>query len=75
MELHNQANQFLLTEREKEVLTLLAKGYSASLIAKELNISETTVVSHREHIKEKIGAKNTPELINLAWEKGILGSI
>ena len=75
MELHNQANQFLLTEREKEVLTLLAKGYSASLIAKELNISVTTVVSHREHIKEKIGAKNTPELINLAWEKGILGSI
>ncbi|HKJ82342.1 MAG TPA: LuxR C-terminal-related transcriptional regulator, partial [Ignavibacteriaceae bacterium] len=67
-----QSNKFLLSERETEVLELLANGNSAKLIASKLRISITTVISHCECMKKKLGAKNSPELINKAWKLGLL---
>lgn len=72
MEPHNQSNQSPVSEREKEVLLLLAKGYSTKMIAEKLYISITTVKSHREHLKKKLSAKNTPELISIAWNLDLL---
>ncbi|MGQ1785064.1 MULTISPECIES: LuxR C-terminal-related transcriptional regulator [unclassified Saccharicrinis] len=55
-----------ITSREKQVLRLIASGDSAKVIGRKLNICENTVVSHRKHLKEKLNAKNTAELIKIA---------
>jgi DNA-binding NarL/FixJ family response regulator len=47
-----------LTEREKEVLALLASGYSNKDVAEKLFISIHTVISHRKNLVEKIGIKS-----------------
>lgn len=61
-----------LTEREREVLTLLAKGYSSKEIAREFNLSIKTVGNHRTRILEKLGAANTPEAIGMAYQLGLI---
>jgi len=60
----------LFTSREKEVLTLLMKGKSSKDIAGEFGISHETVNTHRRKMLAKTGARNTPELIHLAVQKG-----
>lgn len=61
-----------LTEREIEVLVLVADGRLNKEIADELNISIKTVIAHREHIKEKLGIHSTACLIKYAIEKGLI---
>jgi DNA-binding CsgD family transcriptional regulator len=53
----------MITRRESEVLTMLGQGLSVKEIAQELFISENTVVTHKRNLKEKFGARNTPDLI------------
>lgn len=53
----------LLSEREKEVARLLCKGLSSQEIAKTLFISKHTADTHRRRILEKLGIKNTGELL------------
>jgi len=60
-----------LTEREMEVLTLLAEGCVKKEIADRLCISSTTVVTHVSHIYEKLNATNAPSAINKAYRMGI----
>jgi DNA-binding CsgD family transcriptional regulator len=55
-----------ITRREMDVLNLLAKGLCAKEIADNLFISETTVITHKKHLKEKFHAKNSVELISKA---------
>ena len=55
-----------LTDRELQVFRLIGRGRSPSGIADELHISVKTVESHREHIKDKLGAKNARELLQRA---------
>lgn len=55
-----------LTDRELEVFRLVGRGMSPREIAGELLISVKTVESHREHIKQKLGADNARELLQLA---------
>ncbi|MCB0636492.1 MAG: helix-turn-helix transcriptional regulator [Lewinella sp.] len=55
-----------ISEREKEVLVLIADGYSTGEIAQELFISATTVVTHRKKLLAKFNARNTAELIKKA---------
>jgi two-component system response regulator NreC len=61
-----------LSEREKEVLSWLAKGYANKDIAQQLFISVKTVETHKSHLMEKLGLKTRPELIKYALQKGLL---
>ena len=57
------ATAYLLTAREKEVLQLVAKGFSSKQIAHELSISKHTVESHRKNLLQKLKANNVADLI------------
>ncbi|MDD9266762.1 response regulator [Paenibacillus sp. GCM10023248] len=61
-----------LSEREKEVLALIAKGFSNKEIADQLIISVKTVESHKSNVMEKLGLKTRPELVKFAVKKGLL---
>jgi DNA-binding NarL/FixJ family response regulator len=56
----------VLTRREKEVLVLIADGFTNKEVAEKLFISTTTVDSHRTSLLSKFGVKNTATLIRLA---------
>ena len=61
-----------LTQRETEILSLIARGYSGSEIAKNICISEHTVKSHRRNIIAKMRVRNTKELISKAIEMAVI---
>ncbi|MBI5649937.1 MAG: response regulator transcription factor [Chloroflexi bacterium] len=61
-----------LTDREREILQLIAEGHATKKIAALLNVSGRTVQNHRAHIMEKLGMHNRSELIRYALEKGII---
>lgn len=61
-----------LSEREIEVLCLLAAGLSNSQIADQLVVSVSTVKSHVHHISSKLGAANRTEAVSLARQFGLL---
>lgn len=61
-----------LTDREKEVLKLIAKEYSTKQIAEELFISSNTVETHRKNIMSKINAKNMAGLVKYALQTGLI---
>lgn len=60
------------SKREKEVLDLLAKGYSTREISEKLFITEKTVESHRKNLVVKAEVKNTNELIAYASARGFI---
>jgi DNA-binding NarL/FixJ family response regulator len=60
------------SKREKEVLELLAKGFSSRAISKQLFITEKTVESHRKNLVRKAKVKNTNELIAYASMRGMI---
>jgi len=62
----------LLTEREREILQLVAEGRTNKEVAGLLNVSITTVETHRTHILQKLGLHSVPELILYAVRKGII---
>ena len=62
----------LLTERELEVLSLLAQGMPNKEIASKLVISERTAKFHVSSIMSKLGATNRTEAVSLAAQKGII---
>jgi two-component system, NarL family, response regulator NreC len=71
---HDGSNTYnLLSDREKEVLTLIAKGYSNKEIAEQLVISVKTVETHKGNLMEKLQMKTRPELVEYAVKKGLLG--
>jgi two-component system, NarL family, response regulator NreC len=61
-----------LSAREREVLQLIAEGRVSKDIANILGISETTVKTHRENIKEKINIKDTAGLTRYAIRIGLI---
>jgi RNA polymerase sigma factor (sigma-70 family) len=62
----------LLTDREREILQMVAEGKSNKEVAGVLNISPTTVETHRAHILQKLNLHSVPELILYAVRKGII---
>ncbi len=62
----------LLTPREKEVLELIAAGYTNPQIAEKIFLSPFTVDSHRKNLLAKLAVKNTASLIRLAIEKKLI---
>lgn len=59
-----------LSDREMEVLVLIGKGYGTQDIADNLHVSVKTVETHRAHIKEKLGFRDSRELIRFAVDWG-----
>ena len=66
------ANLNLLTEREREVLVLIAQGLSNAEIAQSLFISPTTAKTHVSRIISKLDAKNRSQLVIIAYENGLV---
>lgn len=61
-----------LSDREKEILTFIAKGYSNKEIAEKLFLSVKTVESHKSNVMEKLSLKTRPDLVKYALKKGLL---
>jgi len=61
-----------LTDREKQVLKLVAEGKSNKEVAEVLGISVKTAMSHREHVMEKLGVHNRTELVRFAIKRGVI---
>src|SRR5258708_3386057 len=57
-----------LSDRELEVLHHLGKGHGTREIAASLNLSVKTIETHRAHIKEKLGAKDSDEMVRFALD-------
>jgi two-component system response regulator NreC len=62
----------LLSEREREVLQLVAEGLSSKEIADVLSISPATVETHRTHVLQKLALRNTAEVVLFAARRGII---
>ena len=62
----------VLSRREKEVLELIAEGYTNPQIAEKLFVSPFTVDSHRKNLIAKLNAKNTASLIRFAVENKLI---
>lgn len=60
----------LLTDREEQLLVLLANGDTNEEIGTKLSLSHKTVNNHRRNIMAKLGLHTTPELMRYALEKG-----
>ena len=63
---------FTLSEREKEVLRLVVRGYSSRLIGETLNLSPRTIDHHRASLLKKFKLKNTVDLVNHVVSNGLL---
>lgn len=61
-----------LTKREQEVLALVASGKSNKEVADDLFISIKTVDTHKNHILDKLGLKNTAELVRYAIKNNLI---
>ena len=63
-----------LSEREREVLQLIALGHTNGEIASQLFLSVRTVESHRAHIQQKLRLTTRAELVRYALDRGLIGS-
>ncbi|WP_372807257.1 response regulator [Pontiella sp.] len=61
-----------LTERELEVLSLIAEGMAKKEVAVQLGISARTVAIHAAHIYKKLDVPNAPAAVNKAYKTGLL---
>ncbi|HEY7412292.1 MAG TPA: response regulator transcription factor [Vicinamibacteria bacterium] len=61
-----------LTDREKQVLKLVAEGRSNKEVAQDLGISVKTAMSHREHVMAKLDVHNRTELVRFALQRGVI---
>jgi DNA-binding NarL/FixJ family response regulator len=61
-----------LTAREREVFHLIAEGLTTKEIARKLEISVKTAENHRARVIDKLGVRNTAELVRYALRRGLL---
>jgi DNA-binding NarL/FixJ family response regulator len=71
-EARREAESDPLTDREREVMRLLALGHTNQEIAKMLYISVRTAETHRAHIMQKLGLSSRAELVRYALAHGLL---
>jgi two-component system, NarL family, response regulator NreC len=67
-----RAEEDPLSDREREVLRMLALGHTNQEIAKQLYISVRTAETHRAHIMQKLRLKSRAELVRYALDQGLL---
>lgn len=70
--LATEADLSSLTEREREVLTLIAEGLTNKQIGEQLGISPKTVARHRDNITNKLNLSSRAELTRYAIQKGLI---
>jgi FixJ family two-component response regulator len=61
-----------LSEREREVMTFVIKGFLNKQTAAKVGLSEGTVKVHRHNVMSKLGAKSLPDLVRIADALGIV---
>jgi DNA-binding NarL/FixJ family response regulator len=59
--------------REREVLALMAQGFTVNEIAAHLYLTPATICSHKLTLFRKLGAHNGPHAVALGYELGLLG--
>jgi two-component system, NarL family, response regulator NreC len=64
--------QGMLTPRERQVLQLVAEGYTSAAIAEQLFISPRTVETHRSNLMRKLGLRTPAEVVRYAVRHGVL---
>lgn len=69
IEANFRKNISMLSERENEVLSLIAEGLENKAISKRLFISVKTVEFHKENIKQKLGVRRVEDLYNFNYGK------
>jgi two-component system response regulator NreC len=73
-ELHRTLTDHKLTQREVEVLRLIAFGHTSVEIARKLQLSPRTIETHRAHIHKKLGLATRAELVRYALRRGLIGA-
>lgn len=68
--MEDELKRMSLTDREEEILRLLAQGHSAKQIAGIIHIASKTVESHKSNLMEKLKAKNVQDLVRFAVKNG-----
>ena len=70
--IYHPDKETVFTNRERQVLTLIYKGYSSKQIAEELSVSLHTINNHRKNILDKTGSRNVADLMRYTSENGFL---
>ncbi len=70
--LEKNSRQPVLTKREKEIIKLVAEGFTNLQISRQLFISIDTVDTHRKNLYSKLSVNNTAQLIRYALDNGII---
>jgi two-component system secretion response regulator SsrB len=69
---HAHPSLALLTARELQVMTLLAKGYSVRRCAQQLGLAESTIDNHKSRLMKKLDIHKVVELTHLAIREGLI---
>jgi len=72
--LHRALTDNKLTQREVEVLRLIAFGHTSVEVARMLHLSPRTIETHRAHIHKKLGLATRAELVRYALRRGLIGA-
>ena len=67
-----RVNLQFITQREREILNLIAEGYKSREIADDLNISVKTVEKYLYNLRRKTNLNNTSSLLDYAFEKKVI---
>ncbi len=62
----------MLTDRQREILKLIAEGHSTRVIGERLNVSVKTVETHRSQLMERLNIRNIPGLVKFAVRNGLV---
>ena len=67
-----RVNLQFITQREREILNLIAEGYKSTEIADDLDISVRTVEKYLYNLRKKTNLRNTSSLLEYAFEKKVI---
>jgi DNA-binding CsgD family transcriptional regulator len=62
-----------MTPREGQILHLIAEGHTLPAIALHFGLSLSTVKTHAEHIRQRLGATNAANAVAIGFRRGLLG--